>query len=333
MPEASEIEIHFFELCNLRCQFCGQDHEAREGMDSILSKTDKVIEFISQNSCHSHILNLMGGELFSDELPDSIFNDYFAFAQKIYFAAKEQEHDIHINWVSNLIFKKSDRVSSFLQKLDQLGISTKISTSYDFAGRRNNLWSQDLFKKNLEIFKEKIYTVGFVLTKPAIDHLIHGSDEFFEYLYANYPLYFDFYVPENSARVLMPSDQEILESYLYIAKAYPNISPVKELVENEENKMTCYSLNKLTLLPSGREVKCRYMDYTPGVFKNPVDYLSNDNIIESFIEENQCLTCPWFSRCSFRCFVQADWKAREKNEECLFKTFFNTIEETPVGTK
>ncbi|MFN9066677.1 MAG: hypothetical protein ACK5V3_05570, partial [Bdellovibrionales bacterium] len=60
-------------------------------------------------------------------------------------------------------------------------------------------------------------------------------------------------------------------------------------------------------------------------FNSEVNYQSNSNIVTSFIEENECLSCEWFQRCTLRCFVQADWEKREKTSVCLFKTFFSEI--------
>lgn len=325
LPDSSEIELHLFELCNLRCQFCGQDHEDKTGFDLILEKAGPVKEFIFKNNKTSHILNIMGGEIFNDELPDAIIKKYEELALDIDGFAKKNGHNCTFNWVTNLIFNKNDRVDNFLRRLDNWNIRSNISSSYDFTGRKNSLWSQDLFKKNLEHYKDRVFTIGFVLTKPAIKNLITKSDTFFDYLYKNYPLYFDYYVPESGANSLMPSDEELLDAYLFIANNYPSISPVKELLENNHNKMTCYSLNKLTLLPSGREVKCRYLNYESGQFAHEVDYSTNANIIEAHLEENECLSCQWFDRCGFRCFVQADWAKRKKSETCIFKSFFKEV--------
>lgn len=328
MPFESEIELHLFDFCNLRCLFCGQDHDSKVGMNEITSKVPLVCEFIKNNSSKGHILNIMGGELFNDEVPDNIFTQYRALVLEIDRFSKSIGHTCHFNWVTNLIFKKHERVSALLTDLREQGVSVKISTSYDFAGRKNKIWIHDIFRKNLERYKGDVYTVGFVLTKPAIEFLLEGHDDYFEYLYQNYPLYFDYYVPEQGAKILMPSDQEILDAFRFIAKNYPKINPVKDLLENDLNRMTCYSLNKITLLPDNREVKCRYLKYDEGVFKNKVDYQSNDNIILSHLEENQCLSCEWFDRCGFRCFVQADWSERKRLETCLFKSFY---QEFPVG--
>ncbi len=327
MPTSSEIELHLFEFCNLKCNFCGQDHDSKEGTDSIGDKAAPVMEFIKNNLLRSHIINIMGGEIFNDEIPDRLFDDYIDLVLKIHTFAESLGHEILVNWVTNLVYKKYQRVINLLETLEQKGVKNNISTSYDFFGRKTLLWKEELFKQNLENFKTRIYTIGFVLTKPTVDLIFKQDDSYFEYLYQNFPLYFDFYVPEKGARFLMPSDQDLLDVYLFIAKKYPKISPIKDLLIEQQNKMTCYSLNKLTLLPSGKEVKCRYMDYKEDDFKNQINYKSNENIIMSFVEENECLSCKWFERCSFRCFVQADWADRVRLPGCFLKTFFNTIEQ------
>ena len=327
VPDSSEIEVHLFEFCNLRCHFCGQDHEDKTGIDSVGDKIPRIKEFISNNPSRNHILNIMGGEIFNDNIENQTIDSYFEFAEEIHQHARSVGHQCQFNWVTNLVYKDGARVRSFIERLHEQGIKAKISTSYDFSGRKNKIWSEEIFHQNLTALADHIYTIGFVLTKPAIKFLISSNDPYFDYLYERFPLYFDFYVPENHAAILMPSDQDILDAYSFIAKKYPKVSPVKELLENSQNKMTCYSLNKLTLLPDNREVKCRYLNYKPGDFKSEVDYSTNDNIILNYVQENECLSCDWYSRCGFRCFVQADWSRREKLSRCLFKSFFENNKE------
>jgi radical SAM protein with 4Fe4S-binding SPASM domain len=213
-----------------------------------------------------------------------------------------------------------------LEKLRLINFETNLSTSYDFQGRGYAGKINSLFARNLKEFKEYIYTIGFVLTSPAIENFLNNHDPYFEMIYKDYTLYFDYYVPEeNNCDVLMPSDEELYNAFIYTATHYPNIYPVKDWVENLENKMTCYSLNKLTVLPNGEHVTCRYLSYKKGSFENDIEYKSNSNIITSYIDKNECLSCEWYDRCSLRCFVQADWVKREKMDMCLYKKFFNEI--------
>ena len=324
--ENTEIEIHLFEYCNLACRFCGQDHNSKVGFDTIVYKSNDVIDFISRSPMSDHILNIMGGEVFNDLIPDELFNDYIEFATRIIDYCNANNQRITINWVTNLIYKKTDRVLNLLEKLGSMGQEVNLSTSYDFEGRGYAKMVNSLFAKNLELFSDYIYTIGFVLTSPSIKNLLKDDDPFFKILYKKHTLYFDYYVPEETnCDVLMPSDQELLDAFLFTAKNYPNVFPVSDWMKNETNKMTCYSLNKLTVLPDGKHVTCRYLSYKKGSFENEVNYTSNANIIESYINKNECLSCMWYDRCSFRCFVQADWVKRDRLDECLYKTFFNEV--------
>jgi hypothetical protein len=323
VQDSSEIEHHLFELCNLNCSFCGQDHDSKEGIDTILEKAHQTVEFMRNSPLKNHTVNVMGGEIFNDLVPDSVFDDYYKFYTVINDYANLNNLTVRINFVTNLIFTKNTEAVKRLLKL--CGDNVWISTSYDFAGRGLDLNRMMMFKRNLEIFKSRIGVVGFVLAKPSIRKLIADKDKFFkEVLYMNFPLYFDWYVPENSADKMMPSEQDLLDALLFVAKKYPKIEPVKSMLENRENKMTCFSLNKTTILPDGKEVKCRYMEYEPEQFETPIDYSTNSGIINAHLERNECFSCEWYTRCPLVCFVQSDWAGRERLPVCFMKTFFNT---------
>ncbi|MEE2671825.1 MAG: radical SAM protein [Bdellovibrionota bacterium] len=326
LNNSTEIEIHLFEFCNLSCVFCGQDHDSKEGFDTIQEKALDVIAFMNRSHLDHHIVNIMGGEVFNDQVPDELFIQYELFTKRIVEYANLNNQKLTINWVTNLIFNKVERIDGLLKNLRKLNQDTNLSTSYDFDGRGYAGKVNSIFAKNLERFEDYIYTIGFVLTSPAINNFLNHSDPLFERIYKKYVLYFDYYVPEErSSDLLMPSDRELYDAFIYTATHYPNIYPVKDWLENEANQMTCYSLNKLTILPDGRHVTCRYLKYKSGQFNNPVDYSSNSNIVTSYIEENKCLSCKWYQRCSLRCFVQADWAKREKMSECLYEKFFDKI--------
>jgi len=327
LPDSTEIELHLFEFCNLSCSFCGQDHDSTEGMNTIAQKAEQVINFMKKSNKTSHTVNSMGGEIFNDLVPDEVFEQYWEFYTIINDWCTTNGHTVRFNWVTNLIFRKNERVKNLIQKMRSVSNNAYISTSYDFAGRGLDINRTLQFDTNLKMFGEWITVIGFVMTKPAIRKILTRTDKFFsEQLYKNYTLYFDYYVPEASANKMMPSEQEMLDCMLFIAKNYPEIYPIKDLLVNERNKMTCYSMNKTTILPSGKEVTCRYLEYEPIQFLSKVDYSSNSNIIEAHLERNKCLGCKWFDRCSFRCFVQADWAELERTKECLFREFFNRME-------
>lgn len=321
LTDSSEIELHLFEYCNLACSFCGQDHDSKEGMNTIREKAAQVIDFMDDSPHTSHTVNIMGGEIFNDDIPPKIFDDYMAFYKTIRSYCLNTGQTVRFNWVTNLIFHKN---IEHVERLLYFTENSFLSTSYDFAGRGLDINRMLTFKANLERFKDRVGVVGFVMTRPSLRKLIADKDKYFkEVLYPNFPLYFDWYVPENSADKMMPSEQEILDGLLFMAEHYPNLEPVASMLNNESNKMTCYSLSKVTILPTGKEVTCRYMEYDKDKFINEVDYLSNANIVQAHLDRHNCLSCEYFSRCQFRCFVQADWRDQERLPECFIKTFFD----------
>ncbi|BDD79358.1 hypothetical protein [Burkholderia phage FLC8] len=324
VQDSTEIEHHLFEYCNLNCSFCGQDHDSKVGMESIIEKAHKTVDFIFHSKKKKHTINVMGGEIFNDKIETNVFLDYYKFYEIIEKVCRDLGVEFQINWVTNLIFTENREMVDWLMHMTKE--HAKISTSYDFAGRGLDINKHLIFTRNLERYKEHIGVVGFVLTKPAIRKLLNAKDMFFlKTLYPNFPLYFDWYVPEKSANKMMPSEQEMLDALLYVAEHYPNIEPVKSMLENEHNKMTCFSLNKTTILPDGKEVTCRYLEYDKEKFNNDIDYSSNANIIQAHLDRNECYSCPHFDRCQFRCFVQADWAELERLPSCFIRTFFDKV--------
>lgn len=327
IPDASEIQLILFQHCNLACNFCGQDHKSRTGLDTIVQKADEIVSFMKGNLKKKHFVNMMGGEIFNDDLPDKVYEDYFRLCAHVDFEAKQMDHEVRFSFATNLIFANSGRVKNFFDKLDAHDIDFCVSTSYDFFGRQNALWSKEVFHQNLELFQEKIRVINVVLTKPSIQKLIQNNDATFVALYEKFEIFFEYFQPERNSDLLMPSDDEILKAFIFLAQNYPKSSPVAGMLNSRQNRMTCYGMNSMTLLPSGEKARCRYLDYKPDAFKNDVNYQSNSNIVSSFLEENECLKCQWFERCTLRCFVQADWKNREKSQICIFKTFFGQLAE------
>lgn len=326
VPESSEVEIHAFEFCNLSCSFCGQDHKSTEGMDTVVQKARQAVDFIMRSALKKHTINFMGGEIFNDKVGPEVFVQYHQFYEIIRKACEDLKVDFQINWVTNLIFRENTEMVDML--LEKTRKHSKISTSYDFAGRGLNLNNQLLFQRNLMRYRKYIGVVGFVFTAPSIRKMMLNKDKFFkEVLYPNFPLYFDWYVPEKAAEKMMPSEQQMLDGLVFLANNYPQVEPVKSLLENNENKMTCFSLNKTTIQPDGSEVKCRYMKYEEGEFQTEVDYSSNANIIQKHLDRHDCLSCEWYNRCGLVCYVNADYAKKERLPVCFLKTFFETTKE------
>jgi radical SAM protein with 4Fe4S-binding SPASM domain len=273
---------------------------------------------------------MMGGELFQDGQDPDLYNQYFDLCDDVTKHAKSIGKEVRFTLVTNMIWQDRDSVEKFVNRLASADVSYGFSTSFDFHGRPVKYNPQEVWYANVTYFRDKIDTVNMVLTRPSIQKFLNGDNTFFKQIYdEGFPLSFDYYTPETNAFLLVPSDKEVLDALLKIAREFPNISPMRYWIDNEFNSMTCMGPNKITILPSGRIVTCRQLKYNPGDFMNDVFYESNANLILNAVTKKECLTCPFFARCGFSCFVMEDHKyfaQRKELPECLYKIMFKEID-------
>ena len=105
VPDYAEVEVFFFEHCNLKCVHCFQDHSATVGMsrDSILSKATLISEFVRNAKKNHVVLNIMGGELFQDHLLSEFLPVYTEFIEIVSDAANQVNKTLRFNFVTNLL--------------------------------------------------------------------------------------------------------------------------------------------------------------------------------------------------------------------------------------
>ena len=323
--EREEFFVNLFEYCNLSCPFCWQDHDDITGMDRIIPNAYLLIETMKRKNIQIADINVMGGELFCDEIPDHLFDDYRSFARIINNYAERHDIDIKITWVTNLVYTKNERVLSLLEDLGK-EMKVGIVTSYDPTGRFNKE-SLDLFLKNLPLYKD-MGSISICLTRPNIKAMLRDDDEVFKFLYDNYDIYVDYYSPEKNAKIFAPSDTELLQVFYHLIDNYPNVGPIKQWIERENNEMTCRSSN--ILLPDGGQGKCRklvasetYPEFKTKITEEGIQ--DNSNMEHRFLMENYCLTCEYFQRCGLGCYLHSNYTERVELDDCVFKITFDYI--------
>jgi hypothetical protein len=324
VPDYAEIEIFFFEQCNLRCVHCFQDHNSTIGMDrnSILSKVSLVDNFIRNTTKDYVILNIMGGELFQDHLFDEFLPIYSEFVRAIDKIAEETNKTVRFNFVTNLLATDI----RFIQWLDEHEL--KLSVSYDLSGRFNRE-QLALFKKNIEVYKDYIYVICLVSTKQNITLLLEQGDDYYDYLYENFPCYWDQLTPGPTVPTeLVPSESLYLKFMLHLVDNYPKCTNLDAFVNNKQfNKMSCPSMNKLLIEATNTTSSCRIQQH-----KQSNDFISivdvtNDAIIEKFVDDKGCFSCEYFQRCPFSCFVRNDWKRLVRDfDGCIYKETFKYVD-------
>jgi len=321
-----EFFINLFELCNLKCSFCWQDHNDKRGMDTVRDKAQVIIDRLIERKKYTNgfDINLMGGELFFDEINDSLFDDYFYLAKKVNEYCTANSIEVSFNWVTNLVFTKTQRVLKLQSDLIDEGVDSMLTTSYDPRGRFNTK-NFNLFLKNIDIVRMHLRSVGIVMTRPNIMAIMKGDSKL-QSLYKKIDLYFDYYSPEESFKTSLPKDSELLVFFKYMLQNYPKAEPFRSWRENDINKMTCRSSN--VILPDGGGGKCRSLVAKSlyDEFLSEFDVKDNDSMEKSFIERRNCLTCEFFQKCGLGCFLQSDFLKHNDLEDCLFYLTFKEIQ-------
>lgn len=320
----AELVVILFEHCNLKCVMCPQNHDSLENIsrEEIMSKVDYISDWINNNKSGFFKLHIMGGEVFEDYFVSRGYLDiYQEFIDTINERIIDKDKQIVHNFVTNLVFTHREEVMEFLVR-NRL----KISTSYDSSGRFSKA-DLELYKENIEYFKDRIEMVACVMTAPTMRKVIEG-DEYFDYLYENFTTDFDSLWPTGEDKVnrfLMPKESETLEFYKTLVDKYPRCLNVEHFVTDKPvMKMTCTRGNNTTILqdntvPQGCSGTVYLKD---GKTKD----LASDKIVTNFFEKYNCFQCEYFRKCPFTCFVKADYKYIEEDlDECVFKMTFDYV--------
>lgn len=316
-----EIEIHLFEDCNLSCGFCSQAHDSGINFD-FEKKFHLVKNFINQKkSSYDHFrISLMGGELFQDQIKD--YTPYYDFILRVNELLKGLSADFYVT--SNLVIKDIQLLSEFLASLRSQGINLQLTSSFDFAGRSWNQEQKDLFKKNVMSLKNYIHSISVTLHRPGIHSMLTKRDQLFEFLYDNFKINFDWYVPDlKNAAVFLPSDEDCKKALLYLAQNYPEVHPVKELIAKGLNQIQCCSENRILVAANDSISNCQYLEYAEDDFRGKPNRHSTYEMADRFIEEQGCATCEHIEHCGLYCYVAADYMKRHQNTlGCFIKEFY-----------
>jgi organic radical activating enzyme len=319
----AELVICLFEHCNLRCVFCPQDHDSVIGASKveILSKVAPIVKWINENNRSTYFkIHIMGGELFQDRWIDKGFIEiYHEFITQIRQQVPESK-TIVFNFVTNLLFENTKPVYQFIDNHDCM-----LSVSYDPKGRfsKNDF---ELFKQNVEIFKSKMKLISCVMTSQNIEFIMKG-DDYFTYLYNNFPVDWDSYLPSTKAAdYLVPKESRLLEFYKFLVDRYPKCLNILFFTESKtENKMSCTRGNSFTILPdNSNPAGC---SGSVLLTKPKSNDLGSGAILEKFFQKYNCFECEFFKRCPFTCFIKHEFSgAKDDLDVCMYKETFRYVD-------
>jgi radical SAM protein with 4Fe4S-binding SPASM domain len=344
-PDYTEIEISFFQLCALHCRFCWQDNYDETGTTSIEEKSQIAIDYLKREASRlrSNIqVHMLGGELFEDSI--DYYQQYFDFILPIKKHCDEflPEKNLLFVFLTNMNFQldsTKDKLDAFLKKLTAHGCKFILTTSWDPTGRPLKGEITTRFHQNITFFKEHLAEITFVLTKPTIKKLLQDKVEYLEFLYeSGFNLDYDYYMPTTKVDELMPSDRELLNAFRMLINKFPKISKLQSWTTDTGNpgKLTCASLNKITILPDGTLTNCRHLNYDQSDFETKITNESNSEMILNYVSKKECLSCTYFEKCPLSCFVMSDHKTfleRQELSECYYKILFRETDELKASVK
>lgn len=326
----AEIVVILFEHCNLKCAFCPQAHDSFENTsrDAIISKTDYISDWINKNNKTKYFkLHIMGGEVFEDQfIKKGHLDIYQEFMQVVREKVLDKDKDIVFNFVSNLVFTERTPVLEFLNQDNVI-----LSTSYDSAGRFAP-HELEIYKENIEIFKEHLAMVSCVMTAQSMKNV--QTDEYFDYLYNNFTIDWDSLWPSKDDklnRIMMPKESETYEFYKFLIDKYPKCLNVEHFTSTEPVlKMTCTRGNNTTILQDNTVPQgCSGSAYVKDRKTSDDDV---GEVMMNFFNTYDCFSCEYFHKCPFTCFIKQDYKYIEHDlGECVFKKTFQYVDQKNNG--
>jgi hypothetical protein len=310
-----EIIVILFELCDLSCLFCNQDHTSIVGIDTIVDKFEQIkntIDILRKKGKTDFSIHIMGGEIFSDSLDDAVFTDYIKLINQTKQYCEINNIPVVISVVTNFVWKKKDRVKRFL-----IESGVEVMSSYDPSGRFNSS-TLEIFKENVLEFKDFISMISVVITKPTIDKFLKNQVPFFDYLYANFSIFFDHYGPEKNQKFLMPTDIEVREFTKYLVDCWPNTYPIRNYFSKTKSQMTC--MDTFTIMPGGKSGGCGQYEQLDKVI--PIKLVTE----QTWLDNYNCLECEHFNRCALGCFMSNHIKDMRTQKECWLKEVYDYID-------
>ena len=313
-----EIIVTLFEQCNMSCKFCNQDHASTVGMNNIrdkLSIVQNAIKHLQANGRTQFSVHFMGGEVFSDLVPDSCFDDYKYLADELDKWSKENKYEVEVCFTTNFVYERTDRLQKLLDECPQI----VLLTSYDPSGRFG-LGQLNQFKINVVQFEKYIKSANVIMTKPNIDKFLKGDIPFFDYLYERYDIYFDYYTPEKNRKLMTPNDIQLRDFMKFMVDNYPNCLPFKDYPSKQKKRMTCQ--DTFTIMPDGLGGFCTILlNGELGNWKP-----TKEEMEQKWFEEYNCLECPHFQRCSMGCFLSNHLQSFRTQEACWLAEVYDYVD-------
>lgn len=323
-PMLYEIAISFFEKCNLRCKFCFQEHAKGYDRHFIQNLPDKLQPEIAKilekyPSIQQFNILMMGGELFADNIPEEMFQEYHTFCRSVQeiFEAYFPEVRLHFIVGTNGVYKARMRVLDFLYKFD-----VETCVSYDPIGRHPSPEIAKMARDTIKAFHliNGPVTISSVLTKRNI-HEVMTNPDYLKWLQSEYVSRVDlnWYIGNPNWEEDLPTDDELAEFFKWcIDNKLYKIKLINMLFESVVNKSRERLCDCKFLLGVGQDKWTRNCIEHYSIFENKLFY---GNFSDELTEENVsdvktslgvlkrgCLSCEYYETCQMPCWCSVLFK-------------------------
>jgi radical SAM protein with 4Fe4S-binding SPASM domain len=348
--EFSYVTLVLFNKCHLNCEFCFQDKTVPIDIEAIKNIPDKLIQRLSEKPINSPLravkFTIMGGELFSDDIPDSMFEVYEELCNNFINKLRSYIPELQFGfvWITSGVYIKLERIRRFFNRTSSPTVRSKMGLSYDAVGRFKNEYQRSLCINTFNYFKDNMDMLSITLTKDNINAYINGKDQFL----IDYPenvasIDACYYIPNKDYKHSMPDDNDLYNFYKWVVdNNIWNIGRIQLMVDSLYYKMK----QKDTYVMDCSYIESNY--YINNEFRSDctldfcIKYLLNDefnnvlndeissenkiilqNAINSYIEE--CSYCYYNNICTGRCWYNKLFN-KGKNIECPIKRLYQYIE-------
>lgn len=348
-PEYCEIVLYLFERCNLRCEFCFQEHEhAQINCDYIKHLPEAAFQLMSKElrahpTIKSFDIRMLGGEIFADDLPNELFDLYGEVVEKIREEMKTYYPDVNVDFIctTNGVWKERERVKKFLEKYSFKKI---LSVSVDFIGRYKSDKVKQIAYDTMKFFGEAEFYVraGVVLTKRNIQYILKHPKEFKNLIrkYKAEQIVFNYYSPNEQWKLDLPSDEDLWQIYKFcFDERMFNVSTIFYLIEAYRQQKFFTKTCECKFIPTLTETKCTKdcvttastlpMERFYGEFTKEITEENVSDVKASLgIVKRGCLGCDHYEYCPQPCWCMVIFDGYEA-VNCPMKRAFKYIKDNP----
>lgn len=339
------LDCLLFEACNLNCKFCLEAHTNRNiDLTWIRSIPERMLErFKAEHPKFDKVkylsIRLWGGELFFDQLDDSLFDEYNTLITtfKNLFKTEFPNMELIFSFVTNGVFTKRDRVKNLL-----LNTNSQVNISYDPVGRFHTQKQEQTMLANADYFNDLglLSEISITLTKPCIKAYINNQSKLLSFKKYN-KIDLNYYVANPNWKELLPNDDDIFNFFKYVIdNDIYNIIDVEHLVQyyyfpDSEKELICNCDRHLSACKNSITFNCVKAG---SIFPNEDFYgeqaqnITEDNVSDIKkhlgLLKRGCLLCKFYNICPRPCWTALLYK-NYRLTQCPYQQVFKYLSEHP----